>query len=113
MNTKTIIKTERIRELNDALRRTFTGGKVVMTASVQSLPADTVARALSKMRTFNEFTADNDPYGEHDMAIYTVNGEEFRWKIDYYNTTLDAGSEDPSNPADTTRVLTLMLASDY
>ena len=28
----------RIRELNDAFRKTFTGGKVVMTASVAELP---------------------------------------------------------------------------
>ena len=31
-------KTARIRELNDAFRRTFAGGKVVMTAGVYALP---------------------------------------------------------------------------
>ncbi len=106
-------KTERIRELNDSLRRTFTGGRVVMTASVQSLPADTVALALTKMRAFNDFSPDNDPHLEHDFGSFDLAGEKFFWKIDYYDEQMECGSEDPSNPMVTTRVLTLMLAEDY
>ena len=35
-------KTARIRELNDAFRRTFAGGKVTMTAGVYVLPDNSV-----------------------------------------------------------------------
>jgi hypothetical protein len=111
--TPTTTKTQRIRDLNDSLRRTFTGGRVVMTASVQSLPADTVALALTKMRAFNEFTPDNDPYGEHDFGSFQAGGEQFFWKVDYYAPDMQHGSEDPSDPKKTSRVLTLMLADDY
>jgi hypothetical protein len=34
-------------------------------------------------------------------------------KIDNYDPTLSGGSEDPSDPAQTVRVLTLMLADEY
>ena len=48
-------KTVRIRDLNDALRRTFSGGKVTMTAGVYALPDMVKAAALQKAATFDEF----------------------------------------------------------
>ncbi|WP_420822819.1 DUF3768 domain-containing protein [Allostella humosa] len=35
------------------------------------------------------------------------------WKIDYYNRTLDGGSDDPTGPNRTCRVLTIMLAREW
>ncbi len=106
-------KTARIRELNDAFRRTFSGGNVVMTAGVDALPDMVKAEALKRAATFDDFSEDNDPHGEHDFGAFELCGRKFFWKIDYYDAGLKFGSEDPSDPAQTTRILTVMLASEY
>jgi hypothetical protein len=106
---------DRIRELNDAFRKTLDPalGRTVLTAGVSALPSDVLAMAIRKVATFDAFGADNDPHGEHDFGSFDVAGHKFFFKIDYYDSTLEFGSEDPTNPAKTTRVLTLMLAEEY
>ena len=104
---------ERIKQLNDALRMTLRGGRVLMTGGVNTLPDDLKALALQRTRTFADFSKDNDPYGEHDFGSFELAGKTFFWKIDYYDEHCEFGSQDPSDPSKTTRVLTLMLASDY
>jgi hypothetical protein len=99
--------------LNDAFRRTFAGGKVVMTAGVYALPDMVKAAALQKAATFDEFNDDNDPYGEHDFGSFELCGRKFFWKIEYYDRDMQYGSADPSDPDKTTRVMTVMLASEY
>jgi hypothetical protein len=106
-------KAARIRELNDAFRTSLQGGRALITAAVNALPPETVAAALRRTQTFSEFTEDNDPDGLHDFGSFELAGETFFWKIDYYDTGMQWGSEDPSDPAVTTRVITLMLAADY
>jgi hypothetical protein len=104
---------ERIRELNDAFRSTFSGGRVMMTPGVLELPNCVKADALVKVATFSAFARDNDPYGEHDFGFFELVGRTFYWKIDYYDEQCELGTEDPADPRKTTRVLTLMLASEY
>ena len=69
--------------------------------------------AIRKVATFDDFSADNDPHGEHDFGSFDLAGDRFFWKIDYYDPTLEFGSDDPADPSKTTRVLTLMLAAEY
>jgi hypothetical protein len=103
----------KIAELNDHLRRTFTGGRIVMTAAVAALdPADR-AEVLERVRSFTNFNPDNNPHGENDFGVVTVKDEPYFWKVDYYDLTMTCGSEDPSDPAVTTRVLTVGRMSDY
>ena len=104
---------EKIRALNDAFRTGMTGGKVLLTAGVDSLPSDVQAIVIRRVATFSDFTEENDPHGEHDFGSFEVAGRKFFWKIDYYDAAMKFGSEDPADPSKTTRVLTVMLASEY
>lgn len=106
-------KAARIRELNDAFRTTFRGGRVVMTSGVNALPDRLKQAAVLYVSAFNKFDADNDPWHEHDFGSFEAGGEKLMWKISYYDRRMEYGSEDPSNPNETTRVLTVMLASEY
>lgn len=103
----------KIAKLNDLFRNTFIGGKVVLTIGIYSLPEEEKEEIITKVRTFNSFTPDNDPYKEHDFGAFDHNGEKIFWKIDYYDQNLKFGSEDPADPQQTTRVLTIMLAGEY
>ena len=105
--------TRRIRELNDAFRRTFSGGRVMLTSGVNALPEAVKANALQLVRTHHQFDEGNDPHGEHDFGSFELADRTFFWKIDYYDGRCEFGSDDPSDPNRTTRVLTLMLSSEY
>ena len=110
-------RARRIAELNDQLRETFHTGRVFLTRGIISLPDEVRERVMLKVRSFNGFTADNDPYGEHDFGAIDVAGVgRIFWKIDYYYTAdegYQSSSPDPADPALTRRVLTIMLAAEY
>jgi hypothetical protein len=102
-----------IRALNDAFRTSFVGGVVLLTAGVEALPADLKARVLKKVRDFSDFDEGNDPHAEHDFGAFELSNERFFFKLDYYDRDMTYGSPDPTDPAKTTRVLTVMFASEY
>lgn len=106
-------KTLRIRNLNDTLRWGHVGGRLMFTTGVHALGSEALAHILAAIATFDAFGPDNDPYGEHDCATMTVLGHRIIWKIDYYDMNFTAASPDPSEPAVTSRVLTVMLAEEY
>ena len=103
----------RIRELNDMFRTCFIGARVLITEGVTALGQDFTSGCVEAVQRFEDFTADNDPYGEHDFGCVTVQGRKVFWKIDYYDCLLAMRSDDPADASLTTRVLTIMLAEDY
>ena len=102
-----------IATLNDNFRKTFTGGQVLLTAGIDSMSMDDKTNILSRVRNFNEFTPDNDPYCEHDFFSIDYKGNKIFAKIDYYDLNNQYMSENPANPDITNRVLTIMLAEEY
>jgi hypothetical protein len=106
-------RTERIRALNDALRVHGRGGAVYLTAGIHALPDAVQRDILNGVQAFDAFGIDNDPYDEHDFGIVTIGEIRAFFKIDYYDRSRTRHSTDPSDPALTHRVLTIMLASEY
>ncbi|HEV7437166.1 MAG TPA: DUF3768 domain-containing protein [Pseudorhizobium sp.] len=99
--------------LNDALRQSFANGHVVLTDGVAALPECERRAVLRAVQAFGAFTADNDPYGEHDFGAFEHAGTRYFWKIDYYDRDLTCGSPDPADPAVTKRLMTVMRADEY
>jgi hypothetical protein len=106
--------TRRIAELNDLCRKgPSRSGRWSLTAGIYYLSEADQSAILEKVRSFQDFTPDNNPHGERDFGAFMHNGQHIFWKIDYYDRLMQQGSENPADPIETTRVLTIMLASEY
>ena len=106
-------RTARIRALNDQLRTTLSGGQILLTPGIRALGEDGVVAVLLAVKNFDDFNSANDPYGERDFGSFEYQGQVIFWKVDAYDKDLAYGSPDPTDPAVTTRVLTVLLASEY
>lgn len=107
--------TAKIAELND-LARTAMGvcSCVVQTPGIARQPSHVQSRIREAVEQFNAFTSASDPWGERDFGSFEdADAGLVFFKIDYYDRELKYGSEDPADPAQTRRVLTIMLASEY
>ena len=103
-----------IARLNDLCRTAMgVAGKLFQTEGVSALPAADQSAIREKVETFKDFSEDNDPHGERDFGAFEHNGQRIFWKIDYYARDLMHGSENPADPKQTVRVLTIMLADEY
>lgn len=106
-------RSARIAALNDHARRHFSECRVVLSLGVSGMDADDIDFIMGEVRRYTEFTAANDPYGEHDFGV--INTFEFQvfWKFDYYDLDFTMHSPDPADDTVTARVLTVMLAEEY
>lgn len=98
----------KIIDLNDQLRTTFKGGRVLITAGVYDLDAQLRGRALQVLSRFSAFDANS----EHDHGVFIFGGYSFEWRIEYRAKDGSGASPDPADPDKTFRVLTLYSAAD-
>lgn len=105
---------QRIRELNDRFRCEGLGrGSIMLTLGIQEKGSEFAVAAIKAVREFDQFSKANDPWGDHDFGALEVEGEKVIFKLDYYDLSLQQGSENPANEGCTHRVLTIMIASEY
>ena len=88
-----------VARLNDAFRTTFAGGRVLMTSGVDALPSMVKATALQQVAAFSSFTADNDPYGEHDFGSFELCSRKFFGRSTTTTNGASTGRKTPPMPA--------------
>jgi len=79
---------------------------LLLTSTVAAEPEETVAKILSAVRSFSDFTENNDPHGEHDFGKVIINGEKYFWKIDCYDSNMEFYGH-------TVHALLIMRADEY
>ncbi len=88
-------------------------GKRLNSEAIEVLDQDLILDIWRCVRTFNDFNAKDDPWGEHDFGRFEhpIAGLVY-WKIDYYNLDYTGPSPDPFDADVTARVLNVMLACE-
>jgi hypothetical protein len=105
------ITSKDIAKKNDLLRTTFMTGRIVLTLAVrESVDREEVITAV---REFNDFNGNNDPHGEHDCGVVKVSGNNYIFKVDYYNSDYTMGVDPYDESEDVRRVLTIMRSDEY
>lgn len=56
------MNTEKIKHLNDNLRKTFANGKIVITPGVRALGLNKQQQLFSKVKSFDNFSKDKRPF---------------------------------------------------
>lgn len=98
---------------NDNFRKHLSQGTLVLTQGIRSNTKEDLEAIITKVRTFDTFDENNDPYGERDFGAFDYKGKRIFWKIDYYDREFLYLSPDVSNPRLTNKVLTIMYAEEY
>ncbi len=109
----------RIAQLNDRVRLGFDrNARIVMTATcLATLAGDDrmVSEALAQaevLAAIRRYIFKPGDGCERARGELVVSGHTVRFTIDYYDLSLEWGSEDPADAAVTKRVMTIMLPSD-
>ena len=98
---------------NDNFRKHLSQGTLVLTQGIRSNTKEDLEAIITKVRTFDTFDENNDPYGERDFGAFDYKVKRIFWKIDNYDQEFLYLSPDVSNPRVTNRVLTIMYAEEY
>ncbi|PBN42955.1 DUF3768 domain-containing protein [Sphingobium sp. D43FB] len=112
-------QTRRIAELNDRCRQGLDrSARIVITASCLATlareggVADQILAQAGVMAAVRRYVFKPEDGCERARGELIVAGHTVRFTIDYYDLSLEWGSENPADPLVTTRVMTIMLPSD-
>lgn len=88
-------------------------GRWVMTHGIDAEGPAFVTKVVEAVRTFDAFDEDADPYGTHEMGSFQIEGKTVWFKLDLYDESYEYGSPEPTDVAQTRRVLTILFPHEY
>jgi hypothetical protein len=90
-------------------------GMISLTSGIAMLSPVIQRSILEKVRVYQSFTKENDPWGEHDCGWFDVMGVgEIFWAIDCFaDSQCEEDSPDPADPSRCYRILMVTLADEY
>ncbi|MDA9949462.1 DUF3768 domain-containing protein [Paracoccaceae bacterium] len=92
MQTDVDRTTQSIALLNDQARTTLTNCKLIITQGIDLLGNDAVDCIFNLVKSFDDFSERNDPFGEHDFGVIRINYEDsFNQSIFWDNTVYCKG----------------------
>ena len=117
LTTNELTRTQTIAQLNDRARESkdrtcravFTRNLLGKLGDL-SMEANMVAQRRIMLAMRDCTFAKDSP--ERDLAFFEVGDHHVMMKIDYYDKTLEWGSDDPADPSITRRVITLRAPED-
>lgn len=66
---------------NDDFRRHLSKGTLVLTCGIRSNTSEDIKAIITKVRTFDKFDENNDPYNEHDFGAFDYKGKKIFGKL--------------------------------
>lgn len=73
-----ILDVGRIAAHNDILRRSLSGGTLVLTAGIVALGRERQQMILDAIAAFDRFAPDTDPHSERDFGVLEAAGERLQ-----------------------------------
>ncbi len=110
----------RIALINDFCRQNMVASdnlRIAICGDAAALCREDIARIARAAAAFDGFGPCNDPYGEHDVALFDVTLADGRsrrcyFQFDYYDPSLKFASDNPEDTDKTVRVLSMGFAAD-
>lgn len=62
---------------NDNFRKHLSQGTLVLTQGIRSNTKEDLEAIITKVRTFDTFDENNDPYGERDFGAFDYKGKRY------------------------------------
>jgi hypothetical protein len=103
---------ERIRALDDHLRKNPTADVAIVTPGIAALGQEAADRIIRTITAFDDFCCANDPDEDHDTGSFEAEGRTISFKIDHFERAPESAAPELAGQLDRVRIITLMLAEE-